>query len=912
MIRMTQSRSAKQAISYFQKEFRKGDYYTNDQELTGRFFGKLAARLGIDGLVEKETFRLLSLNKHPKTKKMLTLRQKAHRTIGYDLTFLCPKSVSVLQALSKDDHLLKAFQESVRETMREIEKDSKTRVRKKNKDQDRRTGNLLWAEFVHFTARPVKGYVPDPHVHAHCFVFNLTCDRKERRYKACQFRDINRDLPYYQARYHKQFSDKLIALGYQIRRTRTAFEIENVPEPVLELFSKRTGEVEAFARKHNIKGAKSLGKLAARTRSKKMKGLTLAQLKQEWKHQINALQSSDGGHSDKAIRYARDKKIIKIKAEESVDHALQQRLERASVAQDRRILETAYRHALGFKGASVKKIDHAFQGDKRILRIKDGSRTLCTTKAVLKEEQKMISLASEGKGKFAPLYRKAPKMSLEGGQWDAACHVLTTTDQVSITMGRAGTGKTTLTKEVVKHIERAGKTVFFVAPTAEASRGVLRAEGFKEAETVAKLLSDKTLQAKLKNQILWVDEAGLLGVRDMTRLLELAKKHNARIIFSGDVRQHSSVVRGDALRVISQVAKIPSAEIAKIYRQKEKHYKEAVEALSQGQVKKAFKTLDNMGSLIQTDKADLSKRLVSDYMEAKKRKKSALVVCPTHAEGETVTHAIRHELKKTGQLDKTEKIVPRLINLNLTEAEKSDSRNYSKGQVIQFLQNRSGIKRGSRWKVDGISQKGISIRDEGNNSIILSTDKTDDFSVYKESTIGISKDDIIRMTQNGADSHKRRLNNGQLLEVIGMKDGKILARNQESRVEYQLNENFGHIAHAYCLTSHASQGKTCDHVLIAQPSETFPATNMKQFYVSVSRGREVVKIYTDDKEALLRHAESPGDRQAATELWGIKKTPSKTRLAHLTQKTSETSISNQPKSFHSRPRPCKKETKLVP
>ena len=57
-----------------------------------------------------------------------------------------------------------------------------------------------------------------------------------------------------------------------------------------------------------------------------------------------------------------------------------------------------------------------------------------------------------------------------------------------------------------------------------------------------------------------------------------------------------------------------------------------------------------------------------------------------------------------------------------------------------------------------------------------------------------------------------------------------------------------------------------DDVFIHQPAATFPATDAKQFYVSVSRGKENVHIYTDDKEQLLEYATEFGDRQSAMEL----------------------------------------------
>src|SRR5690606_8676347 len=115
----------------------------------------------------------------------------------------------------------------------------------------------------------------------------------------------------------------------------------------------------------------------------------------------------------------------------------------------------------------------------------------------------------------------------------------------------------------------------------------------------------------------------------------------------------------------------------------------------------------------------------------------------------------------------------------------------------------------------------------------------------------------------------KRLHNGQLLDVASVsKKGDIRLINPATDTTYKLDQDHGHLTRAYCITSHASQGKTVDEVYIAQPAATVPATDAKQFYVSVSRGRDIAKIYTDDKEELLAHASRLGDRQSAIELIG--------------------------------------------
>src|ERR1700685_3742658 len=71
------------------------------------------------------------------------------------------------------------------------------RVRKGGRNENRVTGNMAWGEFIHLTARPIAG-VPDPHLHAHGFVFNTTVDEQEQAWKAGQFRDLKRDAPYFE------------------------------------------------------------------------------------------------------------------------------------------------------------------------------------------------------------------------------------------------------------------------------------------------------------------------------------------------------------------------------------------------------------------------------------------------------------------------------------------------------------------------------------------------------------------------------------------------------------------------------------------------------------------------------------------------------------------------------------------
>jgi hypothetical protein len=61
-----------------------------------------------------------------------------------------------------------------------------------------------------------------------------------------------------------------------------------------------------------------------------------------------------------------------------------------------------------------------------------------------------------------------------------------------------------------------------------------------------------------------------------------------------------------------------------------------------------------------------------------------------------------------------------------------------------------------------------------------------------------------------------------------------------------------------------------DDVLLVASSKSFAAVNREQFYVSISRGRERVHIFTDDAELLARRVTDSRARKAAVELQSLR------------------------------------------
>ncbi len=267
------------------------------------------------------------------------------------------------------------------------------------------------------------------------------------------------------------------------------------------------------------------------------------------------------------------------------------------------------------------------------------------------------------------------------------------------------------------------------------------------------------------------------------------------------------------------------------------------------------------------DRGERLAALVSDYLRAVESRKTALVVSPTHKEANLVTAGIRAGLKERGLVGSDDKEVLRLVPCNYTNAQKQHFANYEPGQVVKFLQNtKGGFTKGARFYVVSVDMQGqkigLSVNPKAKTPThFLPLNAPERFNLYKAEKLPLAVNDEIRITQGGKDYDGNRVSNGAVFRVEGFTKGGHIKLNNGR----MLHKDFGFLAHAYATTSHSSQGATVDRVFIAQSAQSFAATSKEQFYVSVSRGRESVTLYTDSKEALKDEIKQSGARPLAIE-----------------------------------------------
>jgi conjugative relaxase-like TrwC/TraI family protein len=869
MLRITQQVSADAAKQYFAT----ADYYTEGQELIGRWGGEGAKLLGLEGAVSGRAFNRLCDNLHPTAGRRLTPRTKDDRTVGYDFTWSVPKSVSLLYAMTEDAAILEAFRESVRETMSDIEAEMKTRVRKGGRNAEKITGNIVYGEFVHFTSRPVDG-LPDPQLHCHTFVLNATHDAEEG-WKAGQFRDLKRDAPYWQAAFRVRLANRIQELGYAIERKRDDFELAGVPASAIRRFSRRTAKIEELAKDWGITDPDEKALLGGKTRERKNKDLAWQELRQEWNGRLTPREKE----GLQEVRARRGTHALPQRTDAAaMDFAIAHVFAKEEVVLEKKPLAEALKHGLG--SVTVEGIRREY-ARVPVLREEFRGKTVATMPHVLAEDEQIIAFGRDGRGTCRPLGvpgRPLKREWLNTDQRHAVDHILASHDRLMLIRGAAGTGKTTMMQEAVEAIEDGGHAVTVLAPSSTAARDVLR-EHFREADTVAMFLRSEPMQRNAAGQVIWVDEASLLSNESMTALLDVAEKVNARVVLMGDTRQHLAPARGNPLKLLEQEAGVPCVTINEIVRQ-EGAYKKAVQLLSEGKVVAGFDALDRLGWIHEVSDKNRYVRLAEAYLSAaaeKKRNgvyKTALVETPTHAEAEQITAVIRRELAARGQLGdlrKTEKGKPpsrefveheyrAWLPQHLTEAERREASSYQHGDMLQFHQHAPGHKSGSRLVVSGAP---------------LPLDQAKQFQAYRPTTVKLATGDRLRITANGRTADgKHRLNNGALFTVSGFTpEGNIILENG-----WQVGREFGHIALGYAVTSWSSQSKTVDKVFIGESRLSAPASGRAGFYVETSRGREKTEIFTDNKQTLREAVAQDRERLTAAEVFSPRPRPVRHRV----------------------------------
>ncbi|MCE0521373.1 MAG: relaxase domain-containing protein [Methylacidiphilales bacterium] len=886
--------------TYLKNHLRANDYYSKGERVTGEWVGIGAEKLGLSGEVTAEQFEALRSNHHPLSGEQLTPRTKdtrvtstreaekdfckkhhrqgteaeieAHRlkmgplpnrVAFYDFQCSAQKSVSIMGVLAGDDRLRDAHERASRIALKELEKFAGRQTNTATTRGSQLTGNICGAAFTHDASRAL-----DPQLHTHFVLANAT-QTHSGKWFALHENGMLEAVRYAGKVYQNELAREVKALGYEIRDVRekgeiTGFEIKGVSQELCERFAKRREEIESkideFEKEHGREPTRAeVNAITRQTRPSELKEISTAEVR---KFQFGQLSAEEWNQLQKVHAEARERgkpgmtvsagrEQVALKA--AVDHLF----ERHSVLKQHHILAEALNQHLGSL-ALAKLTAQVETGKAGLLRLADDPvqplRSEYATRNGLKSELWSVNFVNKTQDRFPALNPKfEPQAKLSPEQRDAVKNVLSTRDQCCGVRGVAGAGKTTLQVEVHRGLDEAGHRVIAIAPTAEAAKG-LRAEGFKEATTVADFLQNGASKFDLHRAVVICDEAGLQSNRQGEELLRLARQQEMRVIFVGDVRQNVSVEAGDFLRVLETHSNLSRWEVTEIQRQQHAEYKEAVGLLSSGAARDGLAALDKLG-WVHEGQGNYLKDAAAAYFhltEDGKNLDRCLAVSPTWEENRHLTHEIRSGLKGRDLLPKEDTACTVYESLNWSAQQRGNWRNYEPGQVVTFNKSFGGWKAGELTSVLRV-EKGVIVLKLGDKEKPLPIASAGSFGVGLPRSVAVCPGDkiLIRANERPLD-----LINGQVLTIDKIEpDGSL-----HTREGIVVPPTFKQWTHGYVVTSHKAQGRTCERVVVAAAR-----LDAKSSYVACSRGRELCSVHTPDKAALMAHLPE-GNRLAALDV----------------------------------------------
>ena len=351
--------------------------------------------------------------------------------------------------------------------------------------------------------------------------------------------------------------------------------------------------------------------------------------------------------------------------------------------------------------------------------------------------------------------------------------------------GRAGTGKTTMLRQVA---ELAGdRPVIGLTPSAEAAAVLGRETGI-HARTLQWFLT-RCQAAGLKGEalgrlkesfggaVLVLDEASMVSTEQMRSLLRTADRLGvARVVLVGDIGQLRAVEAGQPFRLL-QRAGMTTAIMDEIQRQRDPELRAAVQAILAGDPGEAVALLGS--SVHEVAHEELAQVAARTWLALDPAARdNTLLVAPTHALREEINRVVRETLADEGVLRGKTLRTERLVSLGMTRTEKGDRRNYREGDLVVFSQNLLNyrLKKDEILTVTGFDYDRVmllhpdgkprSIRPAGRIRYSL--------DVYETRPMEIRAGDRIRWTRN---DRKRSLINGERAEVegIGKRPGVVQA-----------------------------------------------------------------------------------------------------------------------------------------
>lgn len=659
------------------------DYYLAGGEPPGFWLGDGARKLALAGEVQREEFLELFDGFHDGKRLVQSAGKENHRP-GWDLTFSAPKSVSVAWSQADPETALEmraAQLSAVEAAIQYIQKNAVWTRRGKEGHELERCA-IVVPTFEHGTSR-----AQDPQLHTHALLLNIgvRADGSTGTLETQSLYDHKMAAgAIYRAELARQLERRL---GLVAVRERSWFEISGVPQELIEEFSTRRKEIEEKLSEKGLKSARASEFAALDTRDTKAH-IGREELCDRWREVGKEHHWSTPAFSA-LTKGPQPERNFEQNLQKACATAFQKLTEKNSYFRERDVVrfvaEEAQTMASG-AGEVLKKVKSHLEASKEIvpLGVRFGEPVF-TTQEMLSLERDLMATVRASKDKDGSRVTDdtlqailKDRASIKEEQANALRHITRGNGSIASVTGMAGTGKTFMLEAAHAAWQCDGYRVLGAAVSGKAAQGLEEGTAIKSF-TIASLLKrlEGASESLDRRTVLVVDEAGMVGTRQMKKLVDACGSAGAKLVLVGDEKQLQALDAGGAFAAISR--ELGTATLVDIVRQRETWQRQGVKDFAFGKAREALAAYVERGLV---SVAETKERAYAELLSAWEKRGLAqprenLIVAATNLDAVTLNRRIQEARAREGFI--------KAVSIEI------GGEQFHEGDRLLFTRNSSGI-----------------------------------------------------------------------------------------------------------------------------------------------------------------------------------------------------------------------------
>ncbi len=826
-------------------DYAEDNYHTKNQGIeNSQWYGQGAEILG---LISQVSPRDYSNAYQGVDSQGNTLRQRQvgkNSNPGRDITLSAPKSVSLLGLVKEDNKVIEAHQQAVKETLAYIQENCIfTRTGKRGREKQQ-TDNAIVAIFQHDDNRN-----QDPQLHSHCLIFNQT-QGNDGKWRSMDNRQLYQQKMTIGMVYHHELAQRIKSLGYEVNWNRDGtFDVSGYTKDKLIEFSTRKQEIEKAVGIDADAVAKAQACTTTRIGKVYSPHPERFARKQQWQQKTHLLGID---HPQPQSQYELRNKPPQFSrnSSELIKDAIEVISDCTVAFEKHRLLREVLRQSQG--DYQLIELQQGIEKEPSLVKTNDGR---LTTIEAIEREKKMIILAKSGREKHHPLAntemarQQAEELGLNKAQASALNHFVNNRDGVMLCQSDAGFGKTYTVKALKETISSNISLRGLVKSAAAA--GELKQGANLTAQTLDSYLKT-SIKFLPKNELIVVDEAGMIGSSQMKALLEKGQQTNSRILLIGDTKQLASPETGAPFKLLQQRTGLPTVYINQNVRQQDIELKSTVDLLAQGSIEQGYSTLTSNGKikLLAIDSLRLE-AVVQDYLNRDEQTQAkTLILAGTNKEKEEITTQLRENLISQQKLASKSLEIEILKSKDLDKFSLTQASSYSVGDVLKFGRNYAKLSKELYYQVAQINHQSgtISIRERVSGiTQEIKLNSYRDRQVFESAPREIRPGEQMKFTRN---QRQNKQINGQHFTVVGIKDNGQVKIQTNGKTQTVKPDALLYSDYRYVDLVGGSQGKTASYCIYAAGSGQSLTVGQESFYVAASRAKFDLTVYTASSKSL--------------------------------------------------------------